>query len=93
MLEVENGTRHLVPVALSLRIRTKVHLGELRPSDVAVELYVGRVDMNGELIEGWPVPMSAEGNPMDGVQAYTLDTSIVRSGLHGVYPACAPLSP
>ena len=93
VLEVENGTGNLIAVASSLRIKAKVHLGELRPSDVAVELYVGRVDMNGGLIEGQPIPMSAEGNPVDGTQAYTVNTSISRSGLHGFTVRVRPYHP
>jgi starch phosphorylase len=76
-----------------MRINVKVHLGDLTPSDVAVELYVGRVNMNGELIEGRPIPMSEIGNPVDGVYTYALDTSIGRSGLHGFTVRVRPYHP
>jgi starch phosphorylase len=93
VLQVENGSGNLISVASSVRINVKVHLGDLTPSDVAVELYVGRVNMNGELIEGRPIPMSEIGDPVDGVYTYVLDTSIGRSGLHGFTVRVRPYHP
>lgn len=38
------------------RTRARVQLAALSPHDVSVELYVGRVDAEGQLVEAKPVP-------------------------------------
>ena len=91
--KVADGPSDIVPVATALNIHADVQLGRLTPGDVAVELYVGRVDMNGDLVEGRAVPMSAEGDPKDGVYKYTVETSIDRSGQHGFTVRVRPYHP
>ena len=81
--KVEDGAGQVVSVDSPMKIHAELHLGRLSPRDVVVELYVGRVDMNGELIEGKPVPMQPEGDPVEGTWRYTVATSISRSGRHG----------
>jgi hypothetical protein len=60
-----------------------VHLGHLNSKDVVVELYVGGVDMNGELVNGEAVAMEHEGQQDNGTYNYMVTTSIARSGVHG----------
>jgi starch phosphorylase len=91
--QVEDGVSPTVSVASPIKISTQVHLGRLSPGDVAVELYVGRVDMKGELVEGRPVPMRPEGNPVDGTYHYEVETSIARSGQHGFTVRVRPYHP
>ena len=90
---MEGGSGHTVSVGSPIRISARVHLGRLRPGEVAVELYVGRVNMNGELFDGEPVPMQPEGNPADGTYRYVVDTSIARSGQHGFTVRVRPYHP
>lgn len=90
---VEDGTSTLVPVNSSLPVRARVHLGRLGPQDVLVELYVGRVDMNGELAEGAAVTMKPETLRSDGTYNYVVETSIARSGLHGFTVRVRPYHP
>src|SRR5208283_6039931 len=59
---VEDGPANSIPVASAMQIRAEVHLGRLSPQDVAVELYVGRVNMQGELVEGNSVAMAPAGH-------------------------------
>jgi len=90
---VEDGSDIMVPVSSSMRVRARVHLGRLTPKDVVVESYLGRVDMNGELVEGKAVAMQPDGQPSDGSYDYVVETSIARSGLHGFTVRVRPNHP
>jgi starch phosphorylase len=64
--------------------RARVHLGDLTPNDVRAELYLGKVDASGELVEAEATPMQ----PIDPGQAgsYLFEASEViclSSGQHG----------
>jgi starch phosphorylase len=91
--KVEDGKSDVIAVASEMDIRAQVHLGALRPEDVRVELYVGPVDMNGDLVEGQPVLMQPQGAPVDGVYQYRVETSMARSGLHGFTVRVRPFHP
>ncbi len=91
--KVEDGAATRISVSSPMKIRAQVHLGSLSAADVAVELYVGRVDMNGNLVEGEPVPMQPDGNPVDGTYIYSVETSAARSGLHGFTVRVRPYHP
>jgi starch phosphorylase len=79
---VEQGPATTMAVSTSLTVKAKVHLGALSPDDVVVELYTGRVDTNGEIIEGQSVAMRDEGRSGDEYR-YTGNTSLSKSGRHG----------
>src|SRR5208282_2054984 len=91
--ELEEGTAAVVPVSSSLRVRVQVHLGRLGPQDVMVELYAGRVDTKGELVDGESVVMQPEGPHSDGNYHYVGQTSTPRSGLHGFTVRVRPSHP
>ena len=40
-----------------LPIKVGVHLGHLDPKEVRVEAYIGHLDINGEIVEGHPLPL------------------------------------
>ena len=40
-----------------LQVQAQVHLGELNPTDVAVELYCGHLDAEGQIVQGRAIPM------------------------------------
>jgi starch phosphorylase len=80
---VTDGPTNSILVASEMPVQAQVHLGRLQPSDVTVELYLGSVDMNGELSEGIAVEMQSSGEPTGDCYNYTVTTSIARSGLHG----------
>ena len=82
-----------VPVTSAIRVRAEVHLGRLSPQDVQVELYLGRVDADGDLVEGAAVPMQPDGPGSDGTFNYVVATSIARSGLHGYTVRVRPSHP
>jgi len=90
---VDDGPSNSVAVASSMPVKARVHLGRLTPEDVKVELYVGRVDMSGELVEGEAIAMEPAGKPSDGVYNYIVTTAIARSGLHGFTVRVRPYHP
>ena len=79
---IEDGPGKSVPVSTAMTVRAQVHLGRLTPDDVCVELYVGRVNMKGEMEDCTVTSMNVAGQ-REGTYEYTLLTSIMRSGLHG----------
>jgi glycogen phosphorylase len=91
--DLEEGTAAVVTVNSALRVRVQVHLGRLSPQDVLVELYAGRVDTKGELVEGKAVAMQPDGQQSDGIYHYAGETSIPSSGLHGYTVRVRPSHP
>ncbi len=91
--KIEDGPARSVSVASCLRIQAQIHLGRLKPEDVMVELYLGQVDANGELIDGKPVVMLPDGDRGDGNYGYAVDTSMARSGRQGFTVRVRPSQP
>jgi starch phosphorylase len=83
ILKVNGGPSQTVSVSTAVTVRGRVRLGNLTPDDVIVELYVGRADMSGELVECQVAAMRANGQPSYGTYDYVGETIIARSGLHG----------
>jgi len=91
--KVEDGPSNTVPVSSSMQVRAQVHLGRLTPADVLVELYIGRVDGNGNLEEGEAATMQPEPLSAGDTYSYAVTTSIHRSGLHGFTVRVRPYHP
>ena len=84
-------------VGCGLSVRAKVCLNGLKPEDVAVQLYLGRVDGKGEIVDAESYPLQMTGSDGDGHFTFgTSGVSTTRSGLHGytvrVLPSHADLS-
>ena len=90
---VEDGPTNKVTVATAMPVRAKVHLGRLSPKDVLVELYVGRVDVRGDIVEGESVAMRSDGRDSEGNYDYIVEKSLARSGLHGFTVRVRPSHP
>ncbi len=91
--KVEDGPVNTVPVSRSMQVRAQVHLGRLTPDDVVVELYVGRVDGDGNLVDGEAVTMQPEPQTPGATYSYSVETSLHRSGLHGFTVRVRPNHP
>jgi starch phosphorylase len=77
-----------------IKVQAQVQLETLTPDDVAVELYLGLVNANDEIIEAQTIPMLATGAKRDGI--YLFEASAVtcgRSGLHGFTVRVLPHHP
>ncbi len=78
--------------ASPIRVRAHVQLGALQAQDVVVELYLGRVDTRGEIVDGRVTEMRAEANS-GGDWIYTGETTPTESGLHGFTIRVRPSHP
>jgi glycogen phosphorylase len=74
-----------------LRIRARVHLGHLTPGEVSVELYLGRLNADGQFTDETSIAM----NPVDhqnGLHIYQVEgVPCRRSGRNGYTVRARPL--
>ncbi|HUN89321.1 MAG TPA: alpha-glucan family phosphorylase [Terriglobales bacterium] len=80
---IEDSPQTALSVATSLRVTARVSLGALKPEDVLVELYSGRVDVRGDIVEGRGIPMQPEGPGSSGTYHYRGEVKLMQSGRHG----------
>jgi starch phosphorylase len=79
---------HAVPV------RARVQLGRLTPDDVSVELYLGRVNPDGHIVDAEATPLRVVEVDGDGGYLYAgSGTPCHRSGLHGYTIRARPTHP
>jgi starch phosphorylase len=84
VVSIDNGKIDSVEIGKKFTVRTEVFLGTLTPSDVSVELYLGKIDSNGDIINAFTHPMESVGSGNNGL--YTFEdkqSASQRSGLHG----------
>ncbi len=74
-------------------VRARVHLGELQPADVAVELYRGTVNTEGDLVDGFAMVMQPETEGENGEWTFAADVSFARSGRAGFTVRIIPSNP
>ena len=73
-----------VAVGSYLNVHARVRLGSILPGEVAVELYLGRLNAHSEISDGVALPMQATGEIHDGVQVFEVaGVQCRQSGLHG----------
>ncbi len=80
---IMEGAAPTVSVSSGVRVQAQVHLGALTPNDVIVELYFGRVDNKGEIVNGSAIEMKSNNLIGDGTYAYVVETAPRHSGRHG----------
>jgi len=80
---VEESPGETMSVASSVRVAARIHLGRLKPEDVCVELYAGRVDTHGELVEGRALTMHSIGSVPGDRYHYSVEVTLKQSGRHG----------
>jgi starch phosphorylase len=81
-------------VGARLAAQARVRLGELTPSDVAVELYVGSVDVHGDLTDARAISMRALNGVAGGEHVFGAESvDCVRSGLTGYTVRVRPSNP
>ncbi len=73
-------------------VTAKVHLGDIRPEDVDVELYYGRIKRIDELIEGAPLPMEMVQDQGKGDYIYRCRMVCGDSGRYGFTVRVVPRS-
>lgn len=73
-----------IQVNQPVRVKTRVHLGALSPTDVQVILYQGPVSETGEIIKGTPVILDFQGQDAQNSSIYTANIAYGNSGLQGL---------
>jgi glycogen phosphorylase len=92
--EVDGETPLDVPAGGEFEAKAVVRLGELTPADVSVELYVGRVDARGDIVDATAQPMKPTDEARDGVYTFrSIVSSGDGSGLHGYTVRVIPKHP
>jgi len=69
-------------VGRGFRVEAVVHLGQLAPQDVSVELFFGPLDADGQLSQGQAVQMEKV-EEQDGRAKYAVEAPCQRSGMSG----------
>ena len=77
------GSLHEVQVGHEIRVQARVHLGALTPDDVQVELYIGRLNADGEIIEAQATPLKLVEADGDGYLFEVAAVPCRLSGQHG----------
>ena len=75
------------------KIEAQVTLGNLRPEDVAVELYLGTMDNLGNITNGVAVPMQFDEETGDGTYKTSANLVLVDGGEYGYNFRILPASP
>ncbi len=77
-----------------MSIRTWVSLGALKPEEVAVELYLGRINAHDEITDAETTPMQPVGLDENGTYLFEAKVTLRRkSGLHGYTVRVLPAHP
>jgi starch phosphorylase len=91
---VDSGPAQALRVGDEFDVRVRVYLGSLKPEDVAVQLFLGRVNAAADLVDAEAVPMKSVG--VDPEWVYLYEASAVaccKSGLHGYTVRVLPRHP
>jgi starch phosphorylase len=82
-----------VPVLGKVRASARIRLGGLSIDDVAVELYLGRLNSVGEIARGIAIPMVPLAETAPGVHEFAVEASCPDSGQYGYTVRVRPTHP
>jgi starch phosphorylase len=74
---------HMANTGEVIPIKVKVHLGNLEPTDVKVEILYGIADSNGKIDLPEIIEMKLDSKQKDGSIIYTSEIKIVEGGEYG----------
>ncbi len=80
---ISNNVREAIAVDDDFNVEVKVNLGELRPEDVLVQLLVGNLSAEGEIIDPRKYTMQPVNENGNGVFDYSIKLAFKSSGNHG----------
>ena len=83
VVEAAGSPVQSLQVGAKMRVRALVQLGSLAPDDVAVELYWGRVDAKGDIIDAAAANMQFTGREQGKYVFEATAVPCARSGMHG----------
>jgi starch phosphorylase len=93
VIRIEDDAPPELQVGDSLRVQAEIVLGALKPSDVRVEFYHGRVDQQGQIIDGRTISMTQAEPNGDGSYAFSGVVPCERSGQYGFAIRILPRHP
>lgn len=91
--EVQSNFPNEIRVGEEFHASARLHLGGLRPEDVLVELYMGLVNPNGEIVRASAIPMEMTRDLGNSNYAFEASTRCKMSGLHGITVRVLPYHP
>ncbi len=93
VVQLENHSPTTLSVGEPLKAAVCVHLGLLTPDDVAVELYQGSLNADGEIVNGLAIAMQPVAQVRDGEWAFEAEpVACSDSGRHGFTVRVLPYS-
>jgi starch phosphorylase len=91
---VDKAPDKALPVGSRIPVRARIRLGPIDPSEVAVELYLGHLDSQGEIAKGVALPMEPAGRTPEGLHVFEASgVACLESGLHGYTVRVLPYHP
>ena len=90
---VESDISGEIQVGTAGSIWAEIYLGELTPGDVRVELYYGRIEASGEILDPQIVEMQSKQNGANGQYAFVGNLVCRSSGQHGFTVRVVPKQP
>ncbi len=83
ILEVSSQAPEKTEVGSQLEVDVYVHLGDLLPSDVLVEMYIGLLGYREAITDAHTVPLEFTGEEREGVYKFRCTATFKKSGRHG----------
>ncbi len=83
VVEVAADTAEPLGVRQSLEVSVTVHLGDLQPDELRIQVYSGRIDNEARLVDAIHADMAHTKDLGDGQHQYTGSVRINTSGRHG----------
>ena len=83
ILNIKSEAPQEVSVGTSFEVHASVHLGNIKPGDVQVEIYFGAVNSKMQIVDAEPVPMTSNGNQNEGNHEFVGTVICKKSGKYG----------
>ncbi len=93
VLEVVWDETEAPPVGSQLKVKVRVQLGQIAPTDIEVQGYFGELDADRQIREGQAVPLSLEETLGKGLYSYHGELPCEHSGLCGFSIRVVPSHP
>jgi starch phosphorylase len=82
-VSTEGAEARELKVGDQLQVQAQIHLGALKPTDVAVELFYGRLNAEGLIVDGQAIPMLIAQSKGQGKYVFAGAITCTTSGRHG----------
>lgn len=83
IVHVESGPSENLPVGTNLSVAADLHLGELTSADVTVEVYFGKLDADGQIVDGISAEMASAPGVKNGLSRFEGSIRCDRTGQLG----------